>query len=202
MKSLILSLVLCINCCIDPVLNSFVDAYTMYMEKHYHKFHELAERYSIDSINASDSLIFIPLLTIRRKIENNWEWNINASVKNKINASWNNLDYKQRRPKEFILCANNQCVRLYNNMGIGRKIIYDVFNNPVAEKLIEMVTQFEPDGIFMVHNIPGWFFIIGENISYIELKNQDLFFHEDASAWLKSFFIQPDFIPVFSGQSL
>lgn len=202
MKTLILNLVLCINCCINPLLNSFVDAYKMYIERHYHKFHKLAERYSNDSLNASDSLIFIPLLTIRRDIENNWEWNINASVKNEIYASWNNLDYKQQRPKAFILYANNQCVRLYNNMGIGRRYIYDVINNLVAEKLMEMVTQFEPDGIFMVYNIPGWFFILGEDISYIELRNQELFFHEDASAWLKSFFIQPYFIPVFSGQSL
>lgn len=202
MKSLILCLVICINCCASPISNPFVDVYKVYIEKHYHKFHRLAERFSIDSINTSDSLIFIPLLTLSRDIEKNWEWDINASVNNLDLASWDNLDYKQRRPQEFILYINNQCVKLYNNMGIGRNIIYDVFNNSVAEKLTEMVVQYKPTGIFMVYNISGWFFVLEENIAFIELSNQDIIYHENALDWLKYNFSQPDFIPVFSGQSL
>ena len=60
--------------CIIPKYHSFVDSYRMYAEKSYEKKHKLVERASSGEISKSDSLLFIPCLTIRKDVRRDWDW--------------------------------------------------------------------------------------------------------------------------------
>ena len=203
MISLLLSLMLCMTSCKAPVSDSFVEAYKMYEKKHYNRFHRLARRHTVGHpIKKKDSLIFIPFLTISKEVRNEWDWNLNRKLDTVFNnakyASWEYLDYK-RRPDKFLVYADNKCVKLYSNGAIGRK--KRRFGTGRKE-LLEIVTQYKPDGVFTVCYVPGWFFIIGEDIVHIKLKaqGQGLIYREDALEVLKDSFTARDFWPIFTGQ--
>ena len=75
-------------------------------------------------------------------------------------------------------------------------------NNSVIKGLLMRAAEYKPDGIFSICNIPGWFFIIGDNILYFEVLNLEDVINsgDDALEILKQTFTQMDFLPVFSGQ--
>ena len=207
---------LCMSVCMPSEAESFIENYKSYMRAHYRKFHRLAERHSDGSIRASDSLIFIPTLTIREDINKKWIYNlveINGEERlvspsgNEKYASWDTFYYKKRKPDEFILYANGQCKKMYIDGWIG-KVKYSDATNSLKKELMEMVTEYKPDGIFSVCDIPGWFFIIGENIAFIQsvyCPEQDdfkLLYHENSLDYVKLYFSDPTFMPITAKQEV
>lgn len=213
---LLLYVFLCMSVCMPSGSESFIENYKSYMRAHYRKFHRLAERHSDGSIRASDSLIFIPALTIRKDVKKNWIYNfveINGDVQpvspsgNEKYASWDTFDYKKGKPDEFILYANNQCKKMYIDGVLGKVKYYDA-TNYVKKELMAMVTEYEPDGIFSAYGFPGWFFIIGGKIAFIEnrycseLGKFKLLYHDNALEYVKLYFSDPLFIPVTTEQEI
>ena len=207
---------LCTSVCMPSEAESFIENYQSYMRAHYRKFHRLAERHSDGSIRVSDSLIFIPRLTIREDISKKWIYNlveINGEERlvspsgNEKYASWDTFYYKKRKPDEFILYANGQCKKMYIDGWIG-KVKYSDATNSLKKELMEMVTEYKPDGIFSVCDIPGWFFIIGENIAFIQsvyCPEQDdfkLLYHENSLDYVKLYFSDPTFMPITAKQEV
>ena len=74
--------------------------------------------------------------------------------------------------------------------------------NSVTKEVLEKATQYQPDAIFTIVNVPGYFFILGEKVEFFLISEQQLFHVEDALGFLKELYTEKYFLAVFSGQEL
>lgn len=92
--------------------------------------------------------------------------------------------------------------------GVLGKVKYYDATNYVKKELMAMVIEYKPDGIFSAYGFPGWFFIIGGKIVFIEnrycseLGKFKLLYHDNALEYVKLYFSDPLFIPVTTEQEI
>ena len=193
--------------CIIPKYHSFVDSYRMYAEKSYEKKHKLVERASSGEISKSDSLLFIPCLTIRKDVRRDWDWY--NTENNEKYASLQYHEYKRSGIPEFMVYKDNEFIKcfwsfenIYAKTPFNKNRRVLEVKNSVTKEVLEKATQYQPDAIFTIVNVPGYFFILGEKVEFFLISEQQLFHVEDALGFLKELYTEKYFPAVFSGQEL
>lgn len=198
MSSIVLKMIITILVCVSTGSPSFVDSYIKYSKRHYRTYHKLVERTSKYRIKQSDTLLFIETLTLKKEIENEWDYN-NTIINGKF-ASWEYFDVRKKlKAEEFLLLRGDHYDKRFVNGGLYFKSIWGEYNGVVDKQLLEAASLRRPSGIFTVAGIEGWFFIVGETIEFYEWEYSRLNYHEDALGYLKNAFIQPHYMPVFTG---
>ena len=178
--------------------DNFTSSYLKNVASNYQKMHKLADSKSSVKISKSDSLMFIPCLVLREEVGQWWDYQ-NPSYNAKF-ADLGYFDITNLFPEEFMVYGTDSWEKFYINTGNHKKPYYTKAD--IRKEVVEKANQLKPRGIFTINNIPGWFFIIGDKVVFLELIEQELNLHEDARSYLKSQFSKQDFQPVFHGDEI
>lgn len=172
----------------------FIQEYKAIVKTRYEKWHNKAEKKSFKQISKTDSLLFIPVFSLK----NNLSWDYDDVSNNAKFASWNCLELSKRWYIDAILVRDN-CVwkDIYLNTGRYKREQFVIWD---YRPLLSYFNQLKPECVFTIFNVPGYFFIKEGRIILVENNSERLIIHENAKIYLKEVLTSPLFLPVFSGQ--
>lgn len=146
----------------------------------------------VHEVNDDDSLVLIPTILWKKNIIKD---NASDSLFNNIILNLNSsLDFSNFYIEEFVVLSTSKC-SVYDLYGtiLNSKPYYQLRQTRQSDMLVDLIKTEQPEMIFKIAGIPGYFLIIEKRIVAYDGKE----LYNDYLEYMKGEYVQNYYLPVY-----
>ena len=178
----------------------FIREYESIMNKNKRTYFRIIKRNTRKTnLLKSDSLIYVPLIALKRRVRASWDWD--KTENNSVFADWSYLELSRMLIDSYIRITESG-MEYYTDCRLGKAKRFDRYPPENHLLLFHMIRKYKPDYVFEVNGVPGWFFICDDKILALEAKGGDLLLYENPLLLLRNHFTAFPSWPIFSGDEM